>query len=486
MRILYRSAFALAKDIKAGELSAVAVLEFYLERVDTFNGDINAVVALDTERALERAAAADAAAQRGEDWGPLHGVPMTIKDAWCTEGLVTVGGIPEKANNIPTSNAVPVQRLIDAGANVFGKTNVPFMSGDLQTFNEVYGVTNNPWDKSRTCGGSSGGASAALAAGLTPLELGSDIGGSIRTPSHFNGIFGHKSSYHLVPTRGHLPPGEHALSEVDLSVAGPLATCVEDLERSLELLAGPADSISGAPALNLSAASFSTVEELRVAVWADDPFCPVEKSVAAHIEAAANTLESLGAHVDREARPAIDPQANHINYVLLLLSVLGADMPAEVRQMAKDMVAAAASDDMNEPLLQLRGIALDHKGWLKQNEKRQHTRQAWEHFFAEYDVLLCPCAAVPAFPHDHNPDMQSRTLHINGETRPYTDIMKWAGLTLNAYLPATAVPIGTTSDGLPIGMQVASRFGGDRTCLAAARILEANHRGFVAPPGYSQ
>ncbi|CAN0598233.1 unnamed protein product, partial [Ectocarpus sp. 12 AP-2014] len=229
MSILYRSAFGLANDIKEGKLSAVSVLEFYLDRIERYNEGINAVVALDTDRALARAVEADKAAAAGEDWGPLHGVPMTIKDAWCTEGLVTVGGIPERKDFIPAENAIAVQRLLDAGVIIFGKTNVPFMSADLQSFNDIYDVTSNPWNSERTCGGSSGGAAASLAAGLTPLELGSDIGGSIRTPSHFNGVYGHKSSYELITLRGHLPPGEGVLSEPDLSCAGPLATCVDDL-----------------------------------------------------------------------------------------------------------------------------------------------------------------------------------------------------------------------------------------------------------------
>ncbi len=484
MSILYRSAFGLARDIKEGKLSAVTVLEFYLDRIERFNESINAVVVLDTDRALARALEADRAAAGGEDWGPLHGVPMTIKDAWCTEGLTTVGGIPDRRDFVPEKNAVAVQRLVDAGANVFGKTNVPFMSADLQSFNEVYGVTNNPWDPERTCGGSSGGAAAALAAGLTPMEMGSDIGGSIRTPSHFNGVYGHKSSYELVSTRGHLPPGEHVLSEPDLSVAGPLATCVDDLELALDVIAGPAPDVCSHALPPLPAASFDDPSQLRVAVWADDAFCPVERSIAEHIEAAARTLEALGATVDRNARPAIDPMANHFNYTQLMLSVLGADMPEAVRKTARDMVSAADPDDMSEPLLQMRGIAMDHRDWIRQNEIRQRTRVAWEAFFKDYDVLLCPCAPVPAFPHDHHPDMQARRLTINGEQRPYTDVMKWAGVTLNAFLPATAVPLGTTREGLPIGMQIASRYFGDRTTLAVARLLETHHRAFVPPPGY--
>jgi amidase len=484
MSILYRSAFGLARDIKAGKLSAVAVLEFFLERIERLNEDLNAVVALDTDAALARAVAADEAAARGESWGPLHGVPMTIKDAWLTRGLVTVGGIPERREFVPEENAVPVQRLVDAGAIVFGKTNVPFMSADLQSFNEVYGVTNNPWNTGRTCGGSSGGAAAAIAAGLTPLEVGSDIGGSIRTPSHFNGVFGHKCSYGVISTRGHLPPGEGVLSEADLSCAGPIGTCVDDLEEALAILAGPSPDITAHSAPALPTPSFRDASQLRVAVWADDPFCPVDSAIADHIEVAASTLEQLGATVHRDARPDVDPRQNHENYMQLLSSVLGADMPESVQQMAKEMVAAASPDDNSDLMLQMRGIALTHRQWLAQNERRQHTRVAWEKFFRNYDVLLCPCAHVPAFPHDHEPDFHARSLEVNGEKRPYAELLRWAGLTLNAYLPTTAVPLGTTADGLPVGVQITSRYLGDRTTLAVARLLEAHHRAFVPPPGY--
>lgn len=484
MSILYRSAFGLAQDIKDRTLTAVAVLEHFLDRVERFNEPLNAVVTLDTDRARARAVAADEAAEQNQDWGPLHGVPLTIKDGWCTEGLLTVGGCPEYRDNIPGQNAIGVQRLIDAGAIVFGKTNVPYMSADLQSYNDVFGATNNPWDTTRTAGGSSGGAGAALAAGLTPLELGSDIGGSIRTPSHFNGVYGHKSSYELITMRGFLPPGEKTLSEPDLASAGPMATCVDDLEQALVLLAGPARDIATLPLPVLPTPSFREASHLRVAVWADDEFCPVDKEIVAHIEDAAATLKSLGAHVDYAARPALDPAANHINYTQLLLAVLGETMPDDVQAAAYDVVTAADSDDMREPLLQMRGIALSHRNWLSQNERRQHARVAWETFFRDYDVLLCPCTHVPAFPHDHAPDLQERVLTVNGEPRPYSEVTKWAGLTLNAYLPATAVPLGTTHAGLPVGMQITSRYLGDRTTLAVARLLETHHRAFVPPPGY--
>ena len=485
MQILYRSAFELARDIKSGHLSSVQVLDFFLDRVARFNATLNAVVALDTERARERATAADAAAARGEDWGPLHGVPLTIKDAFCTAGLVTVSGIPECRDNIPATNAAAVQRYIDAGAIVFGKTNVPFMTADLQSFNEVYGVSSNPWNPARTCGGSSGGAAAALAAGLTPLELGSDIGGSIRTPSHFNGVFGHKSSFGIVPYAGHLPPGEGVLTEPDLTVAGPMATCVDDLEHALEVLLGPSTSDAPAWQLHLPPPSFRDVASLRVAVWADDPFCRVDSEVLRCINSVAGTLQHLGAQVDLEARPDIDPEANHRNYVLLLTAVMAGTMPESVRAMAAEAVAAADPSDDSDAMLQLRGIALSHSAWQQENEIRLRTRAAWSRFFEDFDVLLCPCVHVPAFPHDHAPDMLQRRLMVDGAERPYIDLLRWAGLTLNAYLPATVVPAGLTLDGLPVGVQVVSRYLGDRTTLAVARLLERHHRAFTAPPGYA-
>ena len=484
MTILYRSAFELAREIRSGKLSSRAVLEFFLERVERYNGSLNAVVALDRERALHRAAQADEAAAAGDNWGPLHGVPMTIKDAWCTEGLVTTGGIPQFRDYRPAANAIAVQRLIDAGAIIFGKTNVPFMSGDLQTFNDIYGTTNNPWDLSRTCGGSSGGSVAALAAGLTPLELGSDIGGSIRTPAHLNGVYGHKCSHGLISMRGHLPPGLDMLSEPDLSCAGPLGTCVDDLEQALTLLVGPAPDVTEQAITELPTPVARNAAHLRIAVWADDSFCPVDREIVDHIEGVASTLENLGAHVDRQARPDIDPQSNHDNFTQLMMALLSVDMPDSLREMARKLVAAADADDMSEPLLQMRGIALEHRDWLVENEKRQRARMAWARFFRDFDVLFCPCAHVAAFPHDHHPDMHARRLEVNGEQRRYTDLLKWAGLPLNALLPSTAVPIGSTRAGLPVGMQIAGPYLGDRTTLSVARLVEDHHRTFQPAPDY--
>ncbi len=482
--ILYRPAFELAEDIKLQKLTATEVLEFFLARLNQHNAKLNAVVALDMDRARARAAEADAAAAKGEDWGPLHGVPLTIKDALATEGLVTTGGIPECKDNIPKQHALAVQQYVDAGAIIFGKTNVPYMSQDLQSFNDVYGTTNNPWNVERTCGGSSGGAAAAVAAGLTPLELGSDIGGSIRTPSHFNGVFGHKPSYGIVPQRGHLPPGDHVISDTDLSVVGPIGTNPQDLEKALDLLVTPNPEERKAYRIELPAARTQDPAQLRVAVWSDDPFCPVETEIRDAVEAAADSLAKAGAQVDYQARPAVDPLENKVNYGLGLSAAIGAGMPEEVFTMMQGIAAETDRDSTDYAALQARGIAISHWEHARVIEQRQHIRRAWARFFEDYDVLLCPSVCTTAFAHDHHPDMLSRTLTINGEVRPYVEVLGWAGLTLNALLPVTNTPVATSSDGLPIGLQVVADYLEDKTALAVAGMLTTHHRGFVPPPGY--
>lgn len=486
MSPLYKSAFELAKDIKSGDASASETLEYFIARIERLNGAINAVVARDVERARQKAIEADRAASSAEDWGPLHGVPLTIKDAFCTEGLVTTGGIPSKEGSVPVTSAVAVQRLIDAGAIVFAKTNVPFMSSDLQSYNDIYGCTNNPWDNARTPGGSSGGAAAAVAAGFSPMELGSDIGGSIRVPSHFNGVYGHKPSHGIVPQRGHLPPGPATLSESDLSVVGPIAHCVTDLEQALDILAGPLPEDAPAWRFQLPPPSFESPAELRVAVWSDDDFCPVDTEIKRAIETAADCLERLGARIDRSARPDFNPEINHRNYMQLLSAAMGAGMPKTVQEAARQMVANAANDDHSDAIEQARGIAMGHGDWLRANERRLRTRAAWHSFFENYDVLLCPVIHVTAFPHDHTGDWQQRTLLVNGTSRPYLEVLRWPGLTLNSLLPATAVPVDTSGEGLPIGMQIVAPYLADRTTLAVAGVLEKHHRAFTIPPGYEQ
>src|SRR5262245_16964260 len=239
MDLGYRTATALLSDLEACRVGSLELLEHLLARAERHNPALNAIVVRDIDRARARAKEADTARRRGESWGPLHGLPMTVKECFDVEGLPTSAGSPGLKANAALRHADAVQRLVDAGAIIFGKTNVPLFAGDLQTYNEVYGITNNPWDTTRGPGGSSGGSAVALAAGLTPLELGSDIGGSIRNPAHFCGVYGHKPSYGVISMRGHVPGPPNSLLQADIGVAGPLARSADDLELALSVMAGP-------------------------------------------------------------------------------------------------------------------------------------------------------------------------------------------------------------------------------------------------------
>lgn len=484
MNILYRSAFQLGAAIKSRELTSSQVLEFFLERVDRFNPSLNIVVAEDRDRARERAAAADGAAANGEDWGPLHGVPITIKDAYATEGIVTVDGIPEYKDFVPRFNADGVQRYVDAGAIVFGKTNVPYNSADVQSYNVIYGQTNNPWDVSRTCGGSSGGASAALAAGLTPLELGSDIGGSIRTPAHFNGIFGHKPSHGIVSQRGHLPVPE-SLSEGDLWVAGPLATCVDDLKQAMEILTGPSRDKAVGWKVDLPPARAETPDKLRVATYFDDPNVVLDVESKALLESTAATLERIGASVTRNVKPDFDTSENHDVYVRLLTAAMSAGIPEKERARMKQLANTAAPDSTDPEVLNAIMATVSHTDWILLNERRFRLADKWREFFQDYDVLLCPVAVVPAIAHDHSEPMHERMIEINGEQHSYWDLVFWAGFSLVSYLPATVAPAGRTSANLPVGVQVVAPYLEDNTSLAVASMLECHHQAFEAPPGFA-
>src|SRR5512139_379828 len=299
----FRSASSLAAALRRREVSSRELLEHFLARVEKHNPALNAVVTLDAERARARAAEADAALARGESWGPLHGVPMTVKDTVETAGVRTTAGAPLLAQHVPAADATAVARLRAGGAVIFGKTNIPLFASDVQSYNAVFGTTNNPWDASRTPGGSSGGAAAALAAGLTGLELGSDIGGSIRTPCNWTGVFGHKPTHDLVPLRGHIPGPPGTLAEPDLAVAGPMARSADDLDLALDLLAGPRDDEAVGWRLALPRPRHARLRDYRVAAWLDDRDLPVDAEVARVLGDALARLRAAGAAIDERARP---------------------------------------------------------------------------------------------------------------------------------------------------------------------------------------
>jgi amidase len=475
----WMSASQLAGEIASGNVGSEDALDACLARVDTHNGAINAVVATDLDAARARARAADDATRRGENWGPLHGLPMTIKDCFEVVGMACTAGAPELKDHQPNRHATAVERLIEAGAVVYGKTNTPIWAGDLQTYNDVFGTTNNPWDLKRGPGGSSGGSAAAVASGFTSLEVGSDIGGSIRNPAHFCGVAGHKPSYGIVPIRGHIPGPPGNITAADIGVAGPIARTVDDLELALDVMAGPDEFDGPGWRLDLAQPRREAVKDYRVAVWADDVACEVDREVADLVAAAGEALAADGARLSDSARPAIDMLESHEIYYMLLAGELGAGLPESMRRRLKDQ--PPADDDTSHTAIFSRGSVMDHAEWIGWNEKRAKLRDAWRMFFGDWDVLLCPVMPRAAIHHDQSRNFQGRKVQINGRDRDYVDMITWCGMTCGVYLPATVVPIGQTSEGLPVGVQVVANFLEDRTALHVAKLLEERLGGFRIP-----
>ncbi|WP_439813731.1 amidase [Zavarzinia sp. CC-PAN008] len=480
----FSSASALAALVAARKVSARELLDHFAARVERHNPALNAVVALDLDRARASADAADADLARGRSHGPLHGLPITIKDAYEVAGVVSTGGSPDYAAHVPQADAVAVARLKAAGAIVFGKTNVPFLSADFQTYNPVYGTTNNPWDVRCGPGGSSGGSAASVAAGLTAFEYGSDIGGSIRTPAHLCGVFGHKATFGIVPKHGHIPPPPGTHSQADLSVLGPLARSAGDLDLLLAATAGPEAAAAKGLSLNLPAPRATTPKGLRVAVWLDDPHCEIDSESVALIERAAAELEKAGATVDHAARPDFTLAESTEIYLTLLHATVAARFPEPVRQKWIELKQRLPATDMSHRALQARGATISHADWLTMHERREGLRAKWARFFEGVDVVLAPVIPRPAFPHDQQSDFHARRLDVNGVQREYLDALIWAGPAVAAYLPASVAPVGLTRAGLPVGVQIIGPYLEDRTTIAVAGMIEQLLGGFVAPPDF--
>ena len=480
--LAFSDAATLASRITKGEISAAELLEHYIDRVDKHNPDINAVVCQQLDKARARAKEADEATRKGESWGPLHGVPMTVKESYNITGLPTTWGNPEMKDNIAHEDAVACVRLQEAGAIIFGKTNVPIHLADFQSYNDVYGTCNNPHDLGRTPGGSSGGSAAAMAAGLSGLEMGSDIGGSIRNPAHYCGVFGHKPTWGILPMRGHAMPG--VLTPTDISVIGPLARSAEDLRLVMDIVGGADDLHTPGWTLDLPEAKSSRYADYRIAVWADDTRAPVDQSMSARVLKVAELAESMGATVDYEARPAFDAAGAHATYEELLHSAMSARQPASVFEYNRERRQTLADDDMSDLARVTRASTLFYREWHAANERRTHLRWAWHEFFRDWDVLLTPMCVTAAFPHDQNPSASERVLVVNNEPRPYFEQVFWAGLTGVSYLPSTVVPTGPDDQGLPIGVQIVGGEMRDRQTIEFARMVHQEMGGFVPAPDY--
>jgi amidase len=483
--LAYRTAGDLLKALADRQVSSRELVDAAIARIEALDTKINAVVVRDFDRAREAAAAADAALARGERQ-PLLGLPMTVKEQFGVAGLQTTWGDPKFKDWKPETDALTVQRLKSAGAVILGKTNVPIHLQDWQSYNGVYGTTNNPWDLGRSPGGSSGGSAAALAAGYVALEFRSDIYGSLRAPAHFCGVFSHKPSLELVPGRGAGPPQTPAIpARGDLAVIGPMTRSAADLALELAVLAGPDELMEGIGyKLALPAPRHDRLADFRVLVIDAHPLCPTAANVARALNGLADRLSKAGCQVVRQSPGLPDIALTSRVYRELLSAFHSADLPPQARERVEAAAKTLASDDRSLSAAQLRGLTMSHPEWVHQSRIRGGLRARWQALFQEVDVVLCPPMVTAAFPHNHSPQF-TRQLDVDGTKVPYGDQGVWAGIaTLNG-LPATTMPIGRTESGLPIGVQIIGGFLDDRTTIAFAGLVEREFGGFTPPPGFA-
>ena len=445
----FASATAQRAALQARKVSARELLDAAIARIEAHDGQLNAVVVRDFERARAQAKQCDAAVARGES-GALFGVPMTVKESYNVAGLPTTWGLPPFREFRPADDAVLVARLKAAGAVILGKTNVPPALADWQSENPIYGRTVNPIDPARTPGGSSGGGAAAVASGMVPLELGSDIGGSIRVPAHFCGIFGHKPSFGLLPGRGHAFPASDG-ADVDLAVCGPLARSAVDLELAMRVLAGPDGDEANGYCLALPEPRVPTIAGLRVLLLDTHPIARTDTLLRDALQRLAADLVREGARIERTSALLPDLAAAHRAYVTMLTTITTRGAPG-----ARPVISA--------------------HDWFGLLDQRAKLRRQWRALFASVDVVLAPPFGTPAFALTDEPDWRKRTLLVDGETTPFGNQLAWAGIASFAGLPATVAPIATSPDGLPIGVQLIGAFLGDRTTIALARQIEALQR----------
>ncbi|GAA2086371.1 amidase [Kitasatospora saccharophila] len=483
----YATARELTAALHAGDVTSVELTEGAIARIEQEDGALNAVCAPDFERARTAAREADRALTRGER-RPLLGIPLTVKESYNVAGLPTTWGMPQFRDHVPDEDALQVARVKAAGAVVLGKTNVPLGLRDIQTYNEIHGTTNNPWDHSRTSGGSSGGSAAALAAGYGPLSLGTDIAGSLRTPAHFCGVYAHKPTLHLLPTRGMVPPHAPALpADIDLAVVGPMARSAGDLALLFDVMTGPDPLTLGlAHATVLPPARHDRLDGFRVLVLDEHPLLPTGADVRAGIARVADALADGGARVERHSPLLPDLADGAQIYPLLMFSALAANFPPAQYEQVRRLAEQLSEDDHSLGAARLRGSMLSHRDWLAADHRRELHRRGWREFFAEFDAVVAPITPTAAFPHQQDPDLLGRRMTVDGTTFPYFDQLAWAGLATMPGLPATAVPTGLSAEGLPVGVQLIGPMYEDRTPLRLAELLEERLGGFRVPAALSR
>jgi amidase len=467
--LLLQPATILLKKLRARELSSRELVDAALARIAARNPEVNAFCALDEAGAHAAAAGADERLAKGEA-RPLEGLPIGIKDVFDVVGFTASAGAPVFKDRRPEADAPVAARLRAAGAIILGKTNVPVFAADFQCFNPIHGVTNHPLDPALSPGGSSGGSAAALASGMSALELASDLGGSIRWPAHACGLYGLKPTWGLATTYGHTPPppAKRTERDADCLVAGPLARSADDLKLMLEIIAGPRHATRASP---LAPAPQTSARGLRVALWASDPFAPADASVREKVEEAARRLAATGAIVEEAARPSLQLSEAFEVFALYNHAVLGWGLPGALR----DKIAATASryrrGDLSHQALQARGVRMSPGEYRDLELRRRKLQAHWARFFERYDVVLCPPAPVGPIRHDFTPDVHKRKLIVDGTQRPYLDFLLWSSLASGAGLPAAAAPVGLGPDKMPRGVQIIAAMGADLTAIAVAAMI---------------
>lgn len=477
--MLLEPAIAQANAVAQGEVSAVELLQMSFGRVDALNPALNAVIWQDRAAAMAQAKACDQERAEGQLRGPLHGVPITVKESFDLAGSPTTWGIPEWANNIRPEDSDAVKRYRAAGGVIYGKTNVPLKLADWQSFNKIYGSTSNPWDPTRTPGGSSGGAAVAIATGMSALEVGSDIGSSIRNPAHYCGIFGLKPTWNAVSMQGHLPAGW--FGDIDIGVGGPLARTAADLTLAMDILAGPSRFEGSQYKLSLPSDSRERLADFKVALMLGDDASPVDAEYLAALSGFADKLETAGATVVRDKLPDINSEAHFSLYLNLLGAAMSFGMTdADVAAMWS-IYDGAGADVLRVGKNRMAGIETNHRDWLAADNDRRIARLKFDAFFADFDVILAPVCAGPAFLKDEEGPRQLRYIEVNGA--PQLEVLQlfWSGYSGVVGLPSLVGPMDQVR-GLPVGYQAITGHGRDYTALAFARAVEAEIIGFTPPP----
>ena len=476
----FGSALDAAAAIGARKISSVELTKHVFERIDKFQPKLNAFVYQMRDEALARARRADEAVARKEKRGPFAGVPVMVKESFAIAGRPCTWGIPALKDSRAASNATVVERLLNAGAVILGATNVPLNLFDGQSYNDIYGTTNNPWDLTRTPGGSSGGTAAALAAGLGFLGLGSDIGGSIRAPAHCCGIFGHKPTLDVVSLRGHAPGG--ALGDPGfstlLAAAGPMARTAEDLEAALRVIGGPEAPESVAYSWRLPAPRHERPRDFRIGYVLEDPVMRVSSELKPAMESAVRAIEKAGAKLEPGWPPGFS-FAEFFSTYFFMLSAFSFSVAPPQEQQKQRAEFAASKDDPRSP-----GSLADFASWQRNNLRRLAYRAAWQRYFQNVDAFLLPALPVPAFPHDHG-DQARRTLATPEGNLPYIQaLLSYMSVAILTGCPATVAPVGKTATGLPVGIQILGPYLEDATPIRLAGLIGKETGGFTPPAGY--